>query len=98
MPMATTTTTTAPPTGAVTYLKVGGVVLDPAKSSFNIPLKGRTSLGATAVLAVSTDLLYIANNPAKSGVESQMWMGSGSNSIIVYRNWKEVAHYTIYGT
>jgi hypothetical protein len=100
MPMATTTTTMAPPSsnGVVTSLKVGGVVLDPTKTTFSIPLRGRTSLGVTAVLAVSTDLLYVGNNPAKSGVESAMYMGGGPNSIIVYRNWKEVAHYTVVGT
>ncbi|MFZ2726092.1 MAG: hypothetical protein WAX77_07585 [Methylococcaceae bacterium] len=49
----------------------------------------------TAVLGKAGDLLYINNTPIVSGQTFNAWTGNGSISVVVYRNWKEVGHYTI---
>ena len=40
---------------------------------------------------VDGDISY----PATSGKPFNAWMGRGSVDIVVYRNWKEVARYTL---
>ena len=95
--MAPTTTTTMPPaTGPVLDIKAPGVVFNPAQTTYTVPLNGKTSIPVTVTLANTTDLLYIAGNPAKSGKEVNVWMGRGSASIVVYdKRWRELARYTL---
>ena len=92
--------TTAPPpsSGPLASLVVPGLspAFSGAVTSYTVPKPSSGTVSVTATLGDPTLSLYVQSNPTTSGKTSSVWVGSsGKVSVVVYKNWTEVARYTV---
>lgn len=89
---------TVTPVYPVNGLVVPGLspAFSPNVNQYTVPKPASGSLAVTATLGDPSLKLYIQSNETQSGQIRNAWVGGGGSvDIVVYKNWNEVARYTV---
>ena len=91
-----------PVSGKLTSLAAANLspAFDPNVTQYSVAQPANCSLPVTVTLANPDNpnlKLYVASNPAKSGVATNAWLCDGKSKvdIVIYDVWTEVGHYTL---